>query len=284
MNATLNLDQWLLQAHSLLAHYRSELNSINVFPVADADTGSNMEGTLAVALPDDEGTPLSDRLQATCLTARGNSGTILAAWLLGFGTTLLQNPTSQNLTLGLTAGAQRARAVLLEPREGTMLTVMESICHSQPSTLLDDAHQATQKTRQQLKENQEAATADSGAVGFLLIISALSQELGYKHLSDKEITPLFTHQKALPAHLNKTASTEKELMFNLILPAEKLSTLKTVLPELGNSITITELSPPNTADLHVAVHLHTRWEKKTLKFIQRLGDMKDLRTSDLTCH
>ena len=109
------------------------IDAINVYPVPDGDTGSNMAGTLREALSAAPATPAAPAVgevtepiaRAALLSARGNSGVILSQWLGGFaegtaGAVQLDGPA---LATALLRAAARAYAALREPAEGTILSV-----------------------------------------------------------------------------------------------------------------------------------------------------------------
>lgn len=273
----LDVVSWLQHAHQNLENHRDELNQLNIFPVPDADTGSNMAGTLASALEEDA--PLMDRVQACLLGARGNSGTILAAWLAGFLAHVDQNGACQDLASALSDGAGRARGVLLKPEPGTMLDVMDALG---PDNLAITAFEATVATSRAVRENQQISVIDSGAVGFLLVINELAQVLDLDTVPASEIDKLL-QTKPQKQFQKPSEPGEVEVMFDLQLPLEKLATLRDVLPDLGNSITLTDLPAPTAETAHVAVHIHTAYAKKTIRFAERLGTLENLRTTDLTC-
>src|SRR5512145_2894610 len=122
----------LLAAADWVAAGREEINRINVFPVPDGDTGTNFTLTLravsdalralgAASLPDTART----MARAAVLGARGNSGMMLAHFLLGFaeGIGERRTATARDVAAGLRRGSETLYASLDEPREGTILTV-----------------------------------------------------------------------------------------------------------------------------------------------------------------
>ncbi|MBL8267548.1 DAK2 domain-containing protein, partial [Steroidobacter sp.] len=112
---------------------QEHLNRINVFPVADGDTGTNMAITMGAVLAslrrgadDHAGTTLTRAADAALDGARGNSGAILAQFFLGMGDSAASHAALSTLQFAkaVTAGAIYARDSLSEPREGTVLTVI----------------------------------------------------------------------------------------------------------------------------------------------------------------
>jgi len=170
------------------------LNKINVFPVPDGDTGTNMSMTLAAVLAAldrepqaDAGKLLARAADAALDGARGNSGAILAQFLLGLG-----DGAAQRAKLGIKefvdaagAGAAYARDALQQPREGTILTVLRAFADAlrAETTATDFAalfggamsrvRSALEGTRGQLEELRAAGVVDAGALGFVEVLEGM---------------------------------------------------------------------------------------------------------------
>ena len=165
---------------------REELDRINVFPVADGDTGLNMAHTaqaVILALAETPSRNAAEAAQAAAqgalFGARGNSGVILAQFLQGLaeaweGKARLD---TGDVALGLKAAAESARSGLSDPREGTILTVMSAVglgaLNASPegelTALLSAARQAAddavRKTPEQLDVLRRAGVVDAGGAG-----------------------------------------------------------------------------------------------------------------------
>src|SRR5215216_4154307 len=122
----------VVAATDWVAAGRDEINRINVFPVPDGDTGTNFSLTLravadALRALGDASLPETARTmaRAAVLGARGNSGMMLAHFLLGFADSLGERRTADAgaIAAALREGADRLYASLDDPREGTILTV-----------------------------------------------------------------------------------------------------------------------------------------------------------------
>ncbi|HEV7717285.1 MAG TPA: DAK2 domain-containing protein, partial [Steroidobacteraceae bacterium] len=173
------------------------LNKINVFPVPDGDTGTNLAMTLQAVLtaverepPLHAGALLTRAADAAIDGARGNSGSILAQFLLGVGdhAGALETLSTSDFADAIRAGANYARDALTEPREGTLLTVLSD--YANELKRLASAHatndftalfaQSTEKlhaslaeTRGRLPEMREANVVDAGAQGFVDLIDGM---------------------------------------------------------------------------------------------------------------
>jgi len=180
---------------------REGLNRINVFPVADGDTGSNMAFTLNAVLSgplshphDHAGRMLSAIGEQAIDGARGNSGTILAQFLQGVAETLegRARPGPAELADGARAGARSARAALSQPQEGTILSVIQAFSDALDEAEagargrfqalqswfdagLEQARRALARTPEQLPVLQRAGVVDAGARGFVDLLEGIGE-------------------------------------------------------------------------------------------------------------
>lgn len=180
---------------------QEHLNKINVFPVPDGDTGTNMAITMSAVLSAlrkrsdaHAGNTLTRVADAALDGARGNSGAILAQFLLGVGDSAVTLPalSAAQFSAAMTTGAHYARDSLAEPREGTILTVITAFAHETATlagtrgvkdffALFTQALAATrrslQATSQQLDELRKAGVVDAGAQGFVDLLEGMTDHL-----------------------------------------------------------------------------------------------------------
>src|SRR6056297_4326657 len=185
----------LIAASRRVFTYREHLNNINVFPVADSDTGTNMESTLkalskgVIGLSDTSLAVVSKRAAESALSgARGNSGTILSQFFYGI-TNGIENRTRIN-TRAFSEIVRRAvdytYEALSEPVEGTILTVLrvwsEKLVEKSKKTAdfaqlftesLSSAKEALLDTRRRLPSLKKAKVVDAGALGFVHMIEGI---------------------------------------------------------------------------------------------------------------
>ncbi|MBT8087717.1 MAG: DegV family EDD domain-containing protein, partial [Gammaproteobacteria bacterium] len=185
------------------------LNRINVFPVADSDTGTNLCLTLGSALgvlknADDAhlGTMLAAVADALLDGARGNSGAIVAQFFQGFSDAAGEITRFTPYTFGkaVKSGSDYAHDALAEPREGTILSVIaafsDSIVHqaseSRETTfpvILEDAVQRVEtallNTPNQLDVLRKAGVVDAGAKGFAELVAGM-----FNYLANGTIVPM----------------------------------------------------------------------------------------------
>lgn len=180
---------------------QEHLNKINVFPVADGDTGTNMAVTMSAVLNSlrrridtHAGNTLTRAADAALDGARGNSGAILAQFLLGLGDSAagLAALSATQFANAVTAGANYARDSLAEPREGTVLTVITDFAREIVKltnmngvkdffALLNHGLTATRRslrgTSDQLDELRKAGVVDAGAQGFVDLLEGMVEHL-----------------------------------------------------------------------------------------------------------
>ena len=189
-----------------LKRHCDEVNSLNVFPVPDGDTGLNMFSTIYGGLDALEAMN-EDSLGACCkalsrgmlLAARGNSGVILSQFFAGFTEIIGQYEQVNVLQFSqaFESGVHRAYEVVVKPVEGTILTVMRegseyAISHIDSSTsfeeyfthLLFKMKESLKNTPELLPILKEAGVIDSGGAGLLYIIEGMAQALGGKIIED----------------------------------------------------------------------------------------------------
>ena len=175
------------------------INKINVFPVPDGDTGTNMSMTLSAVLaaidraPEPHaGTLLVRAADAALDGARGNSGAILAQFLLGLGDGAghLARLGRREFVAAVNKGSVYARDALSQPREGTILTVLREFAQASEATLshsrnfgelfseaLVRVRTSLEATRSQLDELRIANVVDAGALGFVEVLEGMRRFL-----------------------------------------------------------------------------------------------------------
>ncbi len=176
-----------------LRKYRQVLNDLNVYPVPDGDTGTNMYLTLRSACLEaakcPEGTPISEVAAATAqgslMGARGNSGVIISQMLRGFAHHVRNRSEIDTFVLatGLREGVQAAKQALLRPAEGTIISVGEAAAdaayrlalhesdfYRMLSGVLRAANEALDRTPDQLAVLKEAGVVDAGGAGFVYFL------------------------------------------------------------------------------------------------------------------
>ncbi|MGI5887765.1 MAG: DAK2 domain-containing protein [Oscillospiraceae bacterium] len=180
-----------------LENHREEVDSLNVFPVPDGDTGTNMTMTISNAvdglkkLGDDATVETVSKVVSTgCLKgARGNSGVILSLIFRGFSRAMQGHTEadSDSILLALQKGVGYAYKAVMKPTEGTILTVARRASEEaaaagtdrDPAELFDIAVEAAEKalkeTPEQLDTLKKAGVVDAGGQGLLYIFKGMQQ-------------------------------------------------------------------------------------------------------------
>jgi len=189
----------LRAASSWLDQHVASVNALNVFPVPDGDTGTNMSLTMRAALEevgDESYASVSDLAQVIArgalMGARGNSGVILSQVLRGFARVLQgkQSLGGADLAEALRQGAATAYKGVMRPVEGTILTVArecaESACRAASAghdveqvlaSALAEAQASLARTPSLLPILAEAGVVDAGGQGFVLILEGMLRQM-----------------------------------------------------------------------------------------------------------
>ena len=180
---------------------QDQLNEINVFPVPDGDTGTNLAATadsigdcIAQLQTRHAGELLIKVADVALDGARGNSGAILAQFFQGLADSSedKQRLQPEDIVSGFQAGAEYARSAIAEPKPGTILTLIDEVAanlrehHRQNpdgdfipllAHALDRARIALAETQQQLEVLRRAHVVDAGAMGFVLLLEGINNFL-----------------------------------------------------------------------------------------------------------
>jgi DAK2 domain fusion protein YloV len=262
--------RWSRDAATSLSEHRREIDRLNVFPVHDSDTGTNLATTLRAAADaldadraDHAGAALRAWARGAVLGACGNSGNILAQLLRGIADAAGSAPvlTATALRDGLRDGAVAARSAVAEPVEGTVLTVAAAAAEGAAAGSADlagvaraalaAADEALVHTPEQLPVLAEAGVVDAGARGLVLLLESLVRIVG-------GVAPELSPVEAPHLAAGHTAATgEYEVQFLLDTPPEfgepDADALRGQLSRVGDSVVVV-----GTGDGTWSVHVHTR--------------------------
>ena len=257
--STAQLVEVLSAFHGALETHREWINRLNVYPVPDGDTGTNMALTVGSVLEELEGIDLNDR-SAVCsaishgslMGARGNSGVILSQVLRGISGCLSDSADIDGAALAtaLTEASIAADGAVMKPVEGTILTVVRESARGAREieedatpirgieNALAEGQIALERTPEQLQVLREAGVVDAGGAGFLLLLH------GILHVLDGREVPTAPDHVELslagPAMSFDDESSELryEVMYLLYVPDEAIEGFKKVWAGLGDSIVV----------------------------------------------
>lgn len=291
------LEKMLRNGAAYLQAHEQEVNDLNVFPVPDGDTGTNMYLTLSNGLKktashNECGPFLKELSSAMLLAARGNSGVILSQIFTGFALEVGRCPLlgPGELRNALIRGYRNAYAVTIQPVEGTILTVCrEGIEHIRPmisrSTYAEDIlamyiaemRKTLSYTPEMLAVLKESGVIDSGALGYIYIFEGMLKYL-YGEIIDTG-QQLYTEKKPYGTvnleAFNEYSAFEDGYCMEFILQLmrhEKYTqrfSLNAYIEDLkfyGNSLVVVQDGQ------RVKVHIHTFKPAKVMALSQEFGE------------
>jgi DegV family protein with EDD domain len=277
------------------------LNRINVFPVADSDTGTNLSLSLGSALgplakPGEKhlGTMLAAVADALLDGARGNSGAIVAQFFQGMSDSAGEITRFTTYTFGkaVSMGNEYAHDALSEPREGTILSVIaafsQSIAHQVSnvregdfpvviSKALERVEEALANTPNQLEVLRKAGVVDAGAKGFAELVAGIA---GY--LQDGTIVPLpdtSFAQELEPALNFLEADNDSQFRFcvECIVTGTDINRrkLREALGELGDSLVLAGTKRK------AKIHIHVDEPETVFDAAREYGEVRAQKADDM---
>ena len=269
--------RWCGAAVAGLESRRRELDDLNVYPVPDGDTGTNMLLTLRAAdaalRSDTSGDPaatLAAMAHGAVLGARGNSGVIvsqvlrgMAEGLAGAATGGADGAAGARLAAALCRGAELAWAAVGEPVEGTMLSVVQAAAEAAAAAgdelpevaraTVEAAVGAVARTPSQLPTLARAGVVDAGGLGLVVLFEALAGVVaGIDPGSDGRAGRAGRDRTALEAVRESGSDAYAyEVQYVLIAPDDAVARLREELAELGDSLVVVA-----AGDGQWAVHVH----------------------------
>ncbi|MEX2459087.1 MAG: DAK2 domain-containing protein [Actinomycetota bacterium] len=279
-----------------LREHRDELNSLNVFPVPDGDTGTNMlltQEAVVRALQPLRGAGLSEVgaavTKASLMGARGNSGVILSQVLRGLSAVLCAHPAPDGRCLAdaLREASREARAAVARPQPGTVLTVMEAAAVAATGACeagaglagiaraaLEAAARAVEDTPRLLPELRRAGVVDAGGRGALLLFDALASVLTGEPRS-VAVGPMGPVGDGHGSEMAGSLRFTHEVMYLLEASDAAVAGLRETLARIGDSLVVV-----GGGGLF-NVHVHTNDTEAALAAGRAAGTPRDARVEDL---
>ena len=284
-----------------LQDHKENLNSLNVYPVPDGDTGSNMAATLNSVVSEinslEENAELENIIEAishgSLMGARGNSGVIISQILRGFVSEIKsasKKTIDANLfSEALSAAAAAAYEAVAIPVEGTILTVVRETAEaadkavSEESSLLPVAEIAREAAKRSLDSTPEllpvlarAGVVDAGGSGFLLMMDSLLHVVDDRPMPEPEAVTVSVDALILDVH-DETSNngTRYEVMYFLEAPDDSIPDFKKAWSEIGDSIVV--VGGENIWNCHV----HTNNIGAAVEAGISVGRPYDIRVTDL---
>lgn len=283
--ATKVIDAQLLQKAFIAGAYNLErnkdyINELNVFPVPDGDTGSNMSLTIMAAarevsaLENPSMDELSKKISSGSLRgARGNSGVILSQLLRGFCKEIKgkKQITVSVLADGFVRAVETAYKAVMKPKEGTILTVAKDVAEKAVELsemdmdfetlgqeILDHGNEVLKQTPELLPVLKEAGVVDSGGQGLMEFLTGAYNGLTGKEEIKEPVTSggaakaqTMSSEEIDTSHIKYGYCTEFIIMLEKEYNAEIEAKFKEFLTSIGDSLVVV------SDDEIVKVHVHT---------------------------
>ncbi len=291
--------QMLLMGAHYLERNRAAVDALNVFPVPDGDTGTNMNLTLqaVVKAVSQVNEPHVGKLAAASATgslmgARGNSGVILSQLFRGFGRHLqdMAEISALDLAQALVTGSETVYKAVRKPVEGTMLTVMREASHAAAKAaskknellptlraLIDQAESTLAKTPEMLPVLKQAGVVDAGGQGLLYIfkgwLAAASGEVA------EEVSSQPVVESALP--IQPSIAGAEDIAFGycteFLIRSPRVSEekLQQELEPLGDSLLVV-----GDASI-IKVHIHTNDPGQALQIGLAYGELSGIKIDNM---
>lgn len=285
----------LVHAKTNLLASQEHLNALNVFPVPDGDTGSNMSATLKHAVENiknkDSVKAISAELaKGALMGARGNSGVIMSQIIKGLslGLDTEDSFTVEEFLNAIHNAKDKAYKAVMKPKEGTMLSIIRALSESAENIktndfeecfeiLVESADKMLKETQFMLEENKNAGTVDAGACGIVIIFKAFRDcILGIEPLAKIEI-PV---EKTETVTINNTSINVEDIKFQyctefIILKECNEDSLRGELNTIGDSIVVV------SCDGITKVHVHTNTPGVALNKAVEIGDVTRIKIENM---
>ena len=313
-NADLLKEMYLMGA-ALLEHNKASIDAMNVFPVPDGDTGTNMSMTMQRAVSEirscneDTVEAISAAASLGALKgARGNSGVILSQIFRGISQSMKgkgETITAVMLADAMRAGTDAAYKAVMRPKEGTMLTVARLMAESAQKTasnrgataydvletMLESGEEALKKTPELLPVLKEAGVLDSGGAGLLTIFRGFLLAANGEEPEDIELSMLTSSEidenEVYSSNDDIIAATNTEdIKFGYCselfiihlhddVTEDDINRLRDKLVRLGDSVVVVHDSGI------IKVHAHSNAPGKVIQFALQLGEIDKLKVDNM---
>ncbi|MFN2562614.1 MAG: DAK2 domain-containing protein [Jatrophihabitans sp.] len=242
--------RWSRSAVDLLETHRAEIDALNVYPVADSDTGSNLvttlrsaDAALGAAQPANAGAALAEMAVGAAHGALGNSGFIVSQILRGLADATSGDLDAPAITAGLDRGAELARTAVVTPVEGTILTVARAASDGALGATLGEivvnavraADVALQRTPSQLADLAQAGVVDAGGRGLVVLLEALARTITGVVTP---IAPVRVPLRSASAAHGEGGDFAFEVQYLLEASSGAVDVLRDALADLGDSVAV----------------------------------------------
>lgn len=302
------LKEMFLTGVALLEKNRAYIDSLNVFPVPDGDTGTNMSMTMQSAVKEIQnckGTNVSDIAAAASLGAlkgaRGNSGVILSQILRGFARALSgkEEMAPENFAAALTTGTEAAYKAVMKPKEGTMLTVARMMAEAVTKeaneganlyklidVMIDEGERALLLTPELLPVLKEAGVVDSGGKGLVTILRGFKMVIDGEEVDEYVPAPQQNTAEITGNEEGADLEALDDIEFGyctefFIIHLDEsfseadLDKLREKLMKIGDSVVVAHDSD------FIKIHVHSNCPGKILQLALRLGEIDRIKIENM---
>ena len=290
-------------AVNYLVMNKDEVNALNVFPVPDGDTGTNMSLTAKSSLKQinnlEDKSSLSEVSKAiargSLMGARGNSGVILSQYLRGFSEGLdgIEEASVSELANAFKIASETTYKAVMKPTEGTILTVGREMSEfaSRNSRKYDDivsfmedfveaGEISLSKTPEKLQVLKEAGVVDAGGKGLLVLITGILRSLKGENFSAIEDEQL-TRKAQKDIYIGELADDDIEFgyctEFVISTKNEDVDGLRNKIAPLGDCLLVVGGGGSGI----IKVHVHTNNPGKVLEYAVELGALQDIKIDNM---
>jgi uncharacterized protein len=298
-----DLKKAILAGAAWLELHRETINALNVFPVPDGDTGSNMCATMKSAV---RNIVSSDETSASVIAskvardallgARGNSGVILSQTLRGLAAGLAgkQTFTAQNLAEAFEHASQLAYRAVIKPVEGTILTVIRATAEAaqtsaardndlivQMQDVVEAARDAVAHTPDMLPILKQAGVVDAGGQGFCTFLEGILRYMrGEAVQPEASILPSPQEPAPQPSTKKGRVTVEEEFGYEVVFLLRgqglDVATIRQTIIDMGGVSTVVAGD-----EQMLKVHTHTLTPGKVLDYGVSLGSLLDINVENL---
>ena len=277
------------------------LNRINVFPVADGDTGTNLSLSLGTGLavlqqPGDKhlGTMLASLADALLDGARGNSGAIVAQFFQGVSDSAgeLTRFTPYTFSKAVSTGNDYAHDAMSKPREGTILSVIAACAAAVAKHVsdvrdgdfgklidvaLDSASSALARTTEQLDVLKKAGVVDAGARGFVALLEGMSDYIRHGRITPAPDLAALHDEFAPVITVGSAEESEFRYCTECIVTGADIDRrkLREALSALGDSLVLAGTKRK------AKVHLHVNEPEEAFAVCRRYGEVSSEKADDM---
>ena len=290
-------------AVNYLVMNKDEVNALNVFPVPDGDTGTNMSLTAKSSLKQinnlEDKSSISEVSKAiargSLMGARGNSGVILSQYLRGFSEGLdgIEEASVAELANAFKIASETTYKAVMKPTEGTILTVGREMSEfaSRNSRKYDDivsfmgdfveaGEISLSKTPEKLQVLKEAGVVDAGGKGLLVLITGILRSLKGENFSAIEDEQL-TRKAQKDIYIGELADDDIEFgyctEFVISTKNEDVDGLRNKIAPLGDCLLVVGGGGSGI----IKVHVHTNNPGKVLEYAVELGALQDIKIDNM---